>query len=105
MKLALGLVVGMLAYDVMPDGPWYREIGAFALASYATSTIREWRSVRRSDSGDLLMRKWIVYLVKDPTGWWGIGVGYLPLDRDAHIVIGPWVLGIEHQLVSPEGGN
>lgn len=30
--LAVAFVVGVIAYDVMPAGPWFRQVPAFALA-------------------------------------------------------------------------
>lgn len=48
------------------------------------------------------MRKLKLYVVIDPTGWCGFGIGCLPRDRDLHIVIGPIVFGIEHALIDPQ---
>ncbi len=31
----LGTLVGVVAYHVMPDGPWYRMVGAYLLAVLA----------------------------------------------------------------------
>lgn len=44
MNLCLFLVLGALAFEVMPDGPWYRQVLAAVLISWASDVRRDSRT-------------------------------------------------------------
>ncbi len=41
-QFAIALTVGVLGYRVMPEGPWYRQLGAGALLAISTQLAQRW---------------------------------------------------------------